>query len=84
MKFIGQMKKKKYQSNPVFEYRIKYNAGSEHSVMDSFHYYMSEGADDALTSHESMLTKKNLNVQNISIEKFNPYSKQWEFERSLL
>jgi hypothetical protein len=75
------MKKQKYQSEELFEFRIKYNAGLEHSAQDSYHYYMSANADQALESHKSTLNKKKASVQDISIEKYNKYSQKWEVEK---
>jgi len=77
------MKKKKKLAEKLFEYRIKYNAGSYHSVMDSYHYFMAKNSKEALDSHESMLKKKGLIVQNIYIEKFNPYSGKWSERQNL-
>lgn len=77
------MKKKKYKSEELFEFRIKYNAGLEHSAQDSYHYYMSANAEQALESHRSTLKNKKANVQDISIEKYNKYAQRWEIEKYL-
>ena len=73
-------------SNPnrLFEYRIKYNAGVEHCAMDNYHYYMAETGDQALSFHLTMIEMKHLTVQNVSVEKFNPWSEQWEDESEVL
>jgi len=72
--------KKKKSVEKVFEYRVKYNAESTHCVIDNYHYFMAKTAGEALIAHKSMLKKHNLCVQDISIEKYNPYSKKWEDE----
>jgi len=62
----------------LFEYRIKYNAGQEHSALDNYHYYMAETASQAFHFHIETVKHKHTCVQNISIEKYNPYSQKWE------
>lgn len=62
----------------LFEYRIKYNAGKEHSALDSYHYYMAETASQAFHFHVEAIKHLHSCVQNISIEKYNPYSQKWE------
>lgn len=62
----------------LFEYRIKYNAGKEQSALDNFHYYMAENARQAFRFHIETIRHKHTCVQNISIEKYNPYSLKWE------
>jgi len=62
----------------LFEYRIKYNAGEEHSAIDSFHYYMAESAVQAFHFHTESIKHLKTCVQNVSIEKYNPYSQKWE------
>ena len=52
-------KKKKYSSPRLYEYRVRYNPGSENSVNDSYHYFQAETAEQALEYHESMMSKKN-------------------------
>lgn len=74
------MKKKKYESDKLFEFRIKYNASLEHVALDNYHYYMAHDAQEAMAFHNSMLKSRNIKVQTLSIEKFNPYSEKWELE----
>ena len=74
------MKAKKYKEDKLFEYRVKYNATLQHIAQDSYHYFMARNAEEALEAHKSMLVKHKLCVQDISIEKFNPYSDKWEDE----
>ena len=62
----------------LFEYRIKYNAGPGHSEMNSYHYYMALNASQAFLFHIKAVQHKKTCVQNISIEKYNPYSQKWE------
>mgnify|MGYP003299005532 CR=1 FL=1 len=73
------MKSKKYSSTKLNEYRIKYNAGAGHSANDSYHYYQAETAEQALYFHDSMMSKRNLKSQTISVEKKDPYTTppQW-------
>lgn len=70
--------KKKYESPKLFEFRVKYNAGADHSAVDSYHYYSAESAEDALVYHNSMMKKHKFQSQTISVEKKNPYSNEWE------
>lgn len=62
----------------LFEYRIKYNAGEEESALNNFHYYMALTAAQAFRYHVESVRHKHTCVQNISIEKYNPYSQKWE------
>ena len=78
------MSLKKYSSPNLFEYRIKYNAGADHSASDSYHYYTAESAKDALNYHTLMMKKHNYISQTISIEKKNPYANRWEDESGFL
>ena len=77
---------KSIDSNPnrLFEYRIRYNAGSEHSAMDNYHYYMAVTPDQALDFHIQMVDKKHRVVQNVSVERYNPWSLQWEDNSEVL
>lgn len=68
----------------LYEYRIKYNAGADHAFHDSYHYYNAENAEQALDFHFSMVEKHELQMQTLSLEKFNPYSEQWEDESEIL
>ena len=74
------MKHKKTNQTKIYEYRIKYNAGLEHSALDSYHYYIAENAHQAFEYHMTMMEKHGFNSQAISIEKKNPYSLKWEDE----
>ena len=78
------MVKKESNTNRIFEFRIKYNAGAEHSVIDNYHYYNAETAENALNFHLEMIAKHNLQVQTLSVEKYNPYSDKWEDESTIL
>jgi len=62
----------------LFEYRIKYNAGKDHAALDNYHYYMAETASQAFSFHVESIKHLHTCVQNISIEKYNPYSQKWE------
>jgi len=58
------------------EYRIRYR--HDHAIKTSFHYYMAESAEQALSFHDYMNEKKHLNLETISIEKYNRFSNKWE------
>ena len=75
---------KKYKSNPLNLYRIKYNIGASHAAMDSYHYYQALNAQQALEFHEFSMKKKNYFCQILSIEKKNIYSNEWEDESDIL
>ena len=62
----------------LYEYRIKYNATANALTNDNYHYFMSTSAEKAFNDHLTMLKNKGLVAQDISIEKFNPYSNKWE------
>jgi hypothetical protein len=72
------MKGKKYKRVKLYEYRIRYNSGAEHSALDSYHYYTAENALDALSFHSEAMSKLRIDSQTISIEELNPYSDKWE------
>lgn len=74
------MKNKKYKEDKLFEYRVRYNASESHVAQDNYHYFMARNSNEALEAHKSMLLKHKLCVQDISIEKYNPYSEKWEDE----
>lgn len=65
--------KKKYNTPKIFEYRIKYNAGSGHSALNSYHYYSAETAEDALNYHNLMMEKHGFKSQTLSVERKDPY-----------
>ena len=64
-------------SNKIWEYRIKYNPGSGHSAMNSYHYYNAVDANEALKYHDSMMKKHEFRSQTISVERKCPYSNKW-------
>lgn len=78
------MKKKQPNANRLYEYRIRYNAGLEHSALDSYHYYNAENASQALHFHNAMMEKHGFDSQTISIEKKNPYAMKWEDESYII
>ena len=84
------MKKKKYSSPKLYEYRIRFNAEEEHSASDSYHYFQAESAAQALGFHEAMMKKKSLKGQTISVEKKDPYRlsagipQKWENKSDIL
>ena len=78
------MKKPKNKEPRASEYRVRYNAGAEHSAIDSYHYYNAINASDALIYHNLTMRNKNLECQVISVEKKNPYSNEWEDESHVL
>ena len=67
------MKNEKKKFIRLNEYRIRYNAGEGHAVNDSYHYFSAKSAEQALTFHESMMDKKRLKGQTVSVEKKDPY-----------
>lgn len=71
---------KQYQSSRLYEFRVRYNAESTHCAFDNFHYYMAEDAGQAYSYHTDSMKKKHSPSQDISIERFNPYSERWENE----
>ena len=73
---------KKYPK--LFDFRIKYNAGASHAAEDSYHYYTAEDAESAFSFHKEMAIKKGYKMQNISVERRNPYINQWEDFSSIL
>lgn len=75
---------KKTNEPKLFEYRIKYNAGLEHVMLDNYHYYNAPDAQTALNFHYEVLDKKNIIVQTLSVEKYNPYSMKWEDKSDIL
>jgi len=72
--------KTKLTNEKLFDFRIKCNYGATHSAVDSYHYFNAYTSKQALCFHEQMALKKNLKMNTISVEKFNPYSKKWEIE----
>lgn len=68
----------------LYEYRIEYNAGSENSVQNNYHYYNAFNAPQALDFHFKMLEKKKIIAQTVSVQKLNPFSERWEDESSIL
>lgn len=78
------MMKEKSKEPKLFEYRIKYNAGAEHSQLDNYHYYNATDAEKALDFHLLMIEKHQLNMQTLAVEKYNPYSKKWEDESAVI
>ena len=80
MEYIGGEKMKRESYPKLYEYRIKYNATADTIAHDSYHYFMSASAKEAFNAHSTMLKKKRIITQDISIEKFNPYSNKWEDE----
>ena len=66
----------------LFEYRILYNAGEGNSALNNYHYFMALSAEQALSFHYAMLSRKNLEAQTFSVEKKNPYNNRWENENT--
>ena len=61
----------------VWEYRIKYNAGSFESVLNSYHYYNAENAIQALQFHDLTMKRNGVSSRLISVERKCPYSNKW-------
>lgn len=75
---------KKPNEPKLFEYRIKYNIGAYHAEMDNYHYYNALNAEEALNFHFKMIEKNHLEMQTISVEKYNPYADRWEDESEII
>ena len=61
-------------------FRIAYNAGEDHAVINNYFYYNAVNSKEAISFHESMLKRKKATGQIISVERHNPYSQKWEDE----
>lgn len=72
------MKNNKLTRSRLYEFRIRYNAGKEHSAFDNYHYYMAETASQAFNFHRKAMRRHGVCSQNISVEKFDPYAERWE------
>lgn len=72
------------QKSRLYEFRILYNAESQHSFLDSYHYYMAENASDAFKFHRKAMRKLHACAQNLAVERYNPYSERWEDETHLV
>ena len=62
----------------LFEFRIKYNAGIEHSAFDSYHYYMAETPEQAFEYHLEAMRRHRVACQNLCVERKNPWADRWE------
>lgn len=56
------------------QYRVLYNAGEERSVLDSYHYFTAETAEQALEYHYHMMKKHNYTSQVVSVDQKDPYA----------
>ena len=78
------MEKEKKSQEKLHEFRIKYNAGSDHSEMDNYHYYHAVEAKEALNFHFKMMDKYGFQSQTVSVERFCPYANRWIDESETL
>jgi len=78
------MKRKNLDDPKFFQYRIKYNAEASESAMNNYHYFLAYSAKEALSFHTAMAKKKKLEMQTLSVEKYNPYSCKWEDKSFIL
>lgn len=78
------MKKVTNNDNRLFEYRIKYNADHMNSAMDNYHYYMATTALQALEFHSLTMERKKAYAQDLSVERYNPWTDQWEDKSKVL
>lgn len=62
----------------LYEFRITYNAGSDISAHDSFHYYMAETAEQAFKFHIETMIRYHANAQHKRVERRNPWNNKWE------
>ena len=69
---------KKYVQPRLYEFRIKYNAGLDHSAFDNYHYYMAETPEQAFDYHLAAIRKHHLTCQNLCVERKNPWANRWE------
>lgn len=76
--------KEKTPDKRLFTFRIKYNYGEYKSASDSYHYYPSYSAEEALGYHCIMMERRNLECQNLSVEKLCPWSNKWLDESEVL
>jgi len=65
-------------------FRIAYNAGEDHAVLNNYYYYNAVSAQQAVSFHQLMLERKKTTGQIISVERHNPYSQKWEDESGLI
>ena len=72
------------ESNKVFLYRIKYNAGLQPSALDNYHYYNAYTSDEALNFHIEVSNKHERKMQTLSIEKYDHYARKWRDESECL
>ena len=72
------MEKKQHDNPRLYEFRIKYNVGANNSAMNSYHYYMAETGEAAYSYHTDTMNRRHVTGQNLSIERYNPWSKRWE------
>jgi len=71
------MKKKEEVYKKLNEYRVIYNAGEEHSAMDSSHYYQAYSFEEALDFHDAMMKKRGYRSQIVNVQMYCPYSHKW-------
>ena len=58
------------------EFRLKYR--HDHAVTTSYHYYLAEDADQALSFQDYMAEKKHWEIETISVERYDKYARKWE------
>ena len=65
------------ESNKVFLYRIKYNAGLQPSVLDNYHYYNAQTPHEAVNFHIEVSNNHQRKMKTLSIEKYDNYARKW-------
>ncbi len=63
-------------SERQWEYRILYKQVG--SVNTSYHYYLASNPEQAIKFQNQMIKNKGWDIETISIEQKNPYSREWE------
>lgn len=77
------MNEDKNKEKRLFTFRVKYNYGDYISAEDSYHYYSTYSAEQALDNHCISMEKKQLQCQVISVERLCPWSDKWIKEEIL-
>jgi hypothetical protein len=58
------------------EFRIKYV--HDHAVTTSYHYYLADSAEQALSFQDFMAEKKHWDIETISIERYDRFADKWK------
>jgi len=58
------------------EYRIKYR--HDHAVNTSYHYYLADSAEQALSFQDYMAEKEHWDIETLLIEKYDRFAQKWK------